>query len=81
MKPIWDRLTFSGLQRYVMICDCVFNSDEYLSSGDRAAIIQDLLDDTKPLTARDIAARCKQYADEHMDQDKRGAYHYERTVR
>ena len=29
MKPIWDRLTFTGLQRYVMICDCVFNSDEY----------------------------------------------------
>ena len=40
-----------------------------------------MLDDTKPLTARDIAARCKAYADEHMDQDKRGAYHYERTVR
>ena len=68
-KPLWERLTFSGLQRYVKICDSVFDSDEHLSQGDRAQVIQNLLDTQKDPTTTEIEAYCKDYADKHLEQN------------
>lgn len=66
-KPLWERLTFSGLERYVMVCECVFNSDEHLSQEDRAQIIQDLLAQPEKHTPKSIAKHCKMEADVRLE--------------
>lgn len=65
--PLWERLTFSGLVRYVMICECVFNSDAFLSQSDRAQVIQNLLARPEMPTPESIEAYCQVYADNQLE--------------
>lgn len=66
-KPLWQCLTFSGLTRYVMICDVVMNSDQYLAQDDRINLIQELLAYTGPLNAAGIENRCVELADKNLE--------------
>lgn len=66
-KGLWEQLTFSGLQRYVMISECVYNSDEHLSSGDRAELVQDLVASNERLSPQEIAAACARKGEEGLE--------------
>ena len=60
--PIWDKLLMSGLQRYVMVVECVGNSDAMLSGDDRMHAIWALLEQKKNHTPESIEAYCMEVA-------------------
>ncbi len=66
VEPIWDKLTFSGLQRQVMVLHCVGESDAFLSGGDRMQCVWNLLEMDAKHTPQEIEAYCQEYADDNM---------------
>lgn len=66
-KPIWKKLSVSGLERYVRICDVVLTSHEHLTGADRMQLICDLLEVDKNNTVDEINAACKKTADDNLE--------------
>jgi len=66
IDPIWDKLTFSGLQRQVMVFHCVGESNAFLSGGDRMQCVWNLLEMKKKHTPQEIEAYCQEYADNNL---------------
>jgi hypothetical protein len=77
------QMTFSAMERFVRIVDTVRCSDEYLSSGDRMDLINDLLDAPGNPTVAEIEAKCKALADAALGNNMvaaRVARDYERGI-
>jgi hypothetical protein len=62
-----DKMTVSGLQRYVRIVDAVLNSASYLSCEDRINLIHEILDSTTNPRKDEIEVLCKASEDVNME--------------
>ena len=63
MTAIWDTMTFSAMQRHVMIFTLVSQSDALLSAADRLTLIQDLMSQPIRHDAASIELKCQELAD------------------
>lgn len=66
-QPLWEKLSFSGLKRYVMISETVYAADHLLSQADRAEIVQDLIARDSAMTPEDVLAECEKVAADRFE--------------